>query len=143
MKRSFRVATVFTGAAACGAALAPAAHAAAVAPGATAALRPETTHAGNCPAGETNSVRLYYTSSENHPTPLCAHGVSIASPSTWGTTGKRFSSYCGGEYSGYMFLSGVPAHFTAGTAFHSLHRHVISGIDISKINTARTHSLCP
>jgi hypothetical protein len=143
MKRTFRVATVFTGAAACGAALAPAAHAATAAPGATAALRPAVTHAGNCPVSETNSVRLYYTSAENHLTPLCAHGVSVGSPSIWGTAGKRFSSYCGGEYSGFLFISGVPAKFTAGTAFHLLHNHIVSGIEISKINPARTHSLCP
>jgi hypothetical protein len=143
MKRSFRVATVFTGAAAC-AALAPAAHAASAAPGATARITPDTT-AHDCSKGSTtiysrtNEVHLYYSSKEHHTYPACIFGSG--SPIIWGR-GKRFGSYCAGAWSGYLYIDGGARRFTAGNTVHQLYNASVSGIMISRENYNRLFSTC-
>src|SRR5437016_1960199 len=127
MKRSFRVATVFTGAAACAAALMPAAEAAPVTPGASARLTPNTT-ARTCGQTNhyTNSVHLYYSSRESHPLPACITGIR----NVYIGTGKRFSYYCGGAFSGSLEISGTFRHFTAGVRHHNLYKVYVSDVYI-------------
>lgn len=75
MNRAFRVATVFTGTAACAAVLTPAAQAAVVAPGATVRFAPDAS-AHDCGSSPFDPFRLhlYYEASENHPDPACFGG---------------------------------------------------------------------
>lgn len=139
MKRSFRAATVFTGAAACAVGLAPTAHAAPAAPGATAKITPAAT-ANTCNPylTATHSVHLYYEPSENHPTPACIYGIGIT---TWGH-GKRFEAYCAGWYSGYMSIHSQRRHFAAGRSTHLLYGASVTGIDISRIYASRSSFSC-
>lgn len=136
MKRSFRAATLFTGAAACAVALGPAAHAAPVAPGATARITPDIT-GGNCspPTVIDSSVHLYYEASQKHPVPACFNGSG-----TWTLgKGKRFASYCAGAFSGYLYIDGTPRKFTDG--IHNLYGASVSKVRISKYAHAGT--ACP
>ena len=130
MKRSFRVATVFTGAA-CATALVPTAVAAAapVAPAPMARITPDIITIRNCPSVPTNALHLYYTSSEYHYRGACVTG---AVGSFIGFSGKKFSEYCAGEYSGNLRINGKSEHFTAGT--HHLYKQVVSGVYLSKAN---------
>jgi hypothetical protein len=132
MKRSFRVATVFTGAAACAVALTPAAEAAPTAPGATARITPAATN-HDCTSKSGQAIHLYYSLKENHTTPACIAG----SGSVQWARGKRFASYCGGGYSGYMWIDGgQKRHFTAGVVYHDLYNVSVSKVAISKVYIA-------
>jgi hypothetical protein len=135
MKRSFRVATVFTGATACAVALTPMAEAAPVAAGATARMTPNAV-AGNCPtnANSTNALVLYYTTSEHHTLPACILGKGKVS---FGK--KRFRAYCAGQYSGYFWINGAKKGFTAG--IHSLYGASVSAVSITK--SPHPGSFCP
>jgi hypothetical protein len=128
MKRSFRAATAFTGAAACAVAFTPTADAA------TARITPDTLHAANCVGNaSTPQLHLYYAASQHHPTPACVSGP-VGSIVNW-PSGKHFSSYCGGEYSGSLVFAGPTfAHFTHGAALHHLYGPVY-GVEISRVNT--------
>src|ERR1700722_8775602 len=88
MKRSFRVATVFTGAVACATALAPTVEAA---PAAAADAT-----AKNCAVNSGVAVHLHYAKSAKHTISACVNGLGLFD---FGT-GKRFSGICGGAYSG-------------------------------------------
>ena len=126
MKRSFKVATVFTGAAACAVALTPAAEAAPVAPGATA--RPDTI-GGNCnPSLAQVALHLYYTPSESHYLAACFSGEGTY----WLGHGKRFAYYCAAQSSGYLYIGGVRRKFTGGT--HNLYGQSVSKISITNTN---------
>jgi hypothetical protein len=126
MKRSFRVATVFTGAAACAAVAAPAAQAAPLTTGATARVAPDTTGAACQGTGPTDSLVLYYTG--NHG-PACFQGTGT--PAIVGGD-PLFKSYCAGEYKGYLWIGGTRHDFTAGG--HTLNQHV-SKVSITGINS--------
>lgn len=104
MKRSFQVATVFTGAVACAAALAPTVEAEA------AAVTPATT-AGNCTIASASAVHLYYPASAKHPTPACIKGAGTYNF----VGGKKFAGICGGAWSG-TFAYGVPNTSRSGTS---------------------------
>jgi hypothetical protein len=133
MKRSFRVATVFAGAAAV--ALTPtAAYAAPMAP--AAGVTPEIT-GGDCYTGApfTSSLVLYYTNSEKHPVGACFYSKGTY---TLGT-GKRFQWYCAGEYSGHLWINGTKRAFTEG--YHHLYSVSVSKVSISKVDTGQ-HSAC-
>ena len=124
MKRSFRVGAVFTGSAACAVGLAGTAHAA-----------PDTANyfAGNCTGGTQTDLHLYYGST--HPTPACLSPSYIGETLYLWPSGKRFISYCGGKYSGYIdFLDGRQGHFTHGSVNHNVYSP-ITGVEFSKINT--------
>lgn len=125
MKRSFRVATVFTGAAALATGLAPMAQAGTVAPGVTAA-----TIGGDCNTAfaATASLHLYYTSSENHSLAACFTGFGTY---TIGK-GKRFAYYCAGEYKGHLYINGQARAFTSG--YHNLYGASVSKVSISNYN---------
>jgi hypothetical protein len=128
MKRSFKVATVFTGAAACAAAFAPTALAAPAAPGATAKVTPDIV-GGDCPTNpfsSNNLLHLYYTPSEQHSLAACFGGKGIY---TIGK-GKYFSYYCAGQYSGHLWVNGVKKVFTAGT-------HHFTG-SVSKVSISKS-----
>jgi hypothetical protein len=97
MKRSFRVATVFTGAAACAVARVPAAQAAPAA-GATAKITPQGITANDCTAGEWNWAHMTYTAAERHPVSACFGGTGVFKiPGN-----KRFTYFCPGDNSGYI-----------------------------------------
>jgi hypothetical protein len=127
MKRSFRVATVFTGAAACAAAFAPTANAAQVGPNGTTRITPDA-KAGTCEPGliGASSLHLYYSPKQDHPDPACVYlsdgYVAI------GNGKAKFSSYCGGGYSGYLYIDGSPHRFTKGD--HHLYGQDVSGVYI-------------
>jgi hypothetical protein len=134
MKRSFRAATLFTGAAAV--ALAPAAaYAAPVAPGATARITPD--YAGDCTEELplTSSTVLYYASSEKHGLGACFASKGIYPIGT----GKRFQWYCAGQYSGHLWIDGSKRAYTEG--YHRLYNYSVSQISISKVDTGK-HSAC-
>jgi hypothetical protein len=128
VKRSFRAATVFTGAATCAVALAPAAHAEVVAPGGTAAkVAPDLK--GTCTNNAfTDSVHLYYEKSENHATAACYNVEGSVIP----VKANKWWYYCGG----------VARKFTAGTAYHALGKQVISDVFISKYVAKDVNDLC-
>jgi hypothetical protein len=99
MRKSFRVATVFTGVAACATALGPAAEAAPAAP----AGRITGSIVGkNCTSSLGNWVHLYYSQKEKHPTPACFgnNGWYSLNPA------KRFYYICAGNNSGEIIESG-------------------------------------
>jgi len=99
MRKSFRVATVFTGAAACAAAFAPAAGAATPAPGTTTRITPTGITPNDCTPGEWNWLHMYYTTAEKHPTPACYGGTGVYPiPGN-----KRFTKFCPGDNSGALF----------------------------------------
>ena len=127
MKKSFRVATIFTGVAGCAAALAPTAQATPMAPGATARVTPDII-AHNCPTSPTNSTVLFYTQAEHHSVPACFASFG----SYYLGTGKRFASYCGGAGSGYMWINQQARRFTAGSSYHNLYGAAVSRILISR-----------
>jgi hypothetical protein len=130
MKRSFRVATVFTGAAAFAVTLAPTAEAAPVAPGALAGITPDATTAYNCTSSElTSGVMLKYTAAEKHKTDACATGIAGDQPANLGT-GKRFSEYCAARSSGNFLIAGTIAGFTPG--YHPLYGQEVSVVSISR-----------
>ena len=84
----------------------------------------------DCNTAMNADVKLYYATSEDHPTPACIYGTGSV-PIFWGT-GKRFASYCGGGYSGDMYIHGSPRPFTAGVAYHDLYNVSVSGIWVKK-----------
>jgi hypothetical protein len=127
MKRSFRVATVFTGAAAV-AALAPTAAAQAAPIALGAALTGG--YAGNCPdpSGGIADTVLYYASSENHYSPAaCFSGTGIKHS----FAAKRFSWYCAGQNYGYMWVGGQKLPFTFGD--HNLYKQYVSAVEITGV----------
>lgn len=121
MKRSFKVATVFTGAVACAVALAPAAGAATTTPKITPYIE-----GGTCTANPTHSLVLAYSPKENHPTPACFAGKGI-----WHLPNKpRFASYCTVNYSGYLWIGGQKRNFTQGA--HNLFNAAVSAVSITQ-----------
>lgn len=126
MKRAFRAATVFTGAAACAAIAAPAAQAAPLAPGATATVVPDTTGGACQGTGPTDSLVLYYTG--NHG-PACFAGVG--SVPVGGD--PEFTQYCAGVWKGYLWIGGTEHAFTAG--IHNLYNQRVSRVTITGYNS--------
>jgi hypothetical protein len=127
MKRSFRVATLFTGAAVV--TLTPAvAYAAPMAPAAVGKITPDAV-AGNCDGEHgttTRSVVLQYSASQHHAEFACVVPTSSHSPLTIGDGGAKFASYCDPEYSGYLWINGTAHVFTRGI-------HHLYGANVSKI----------
>lgn len=131
MKRSFRIATAFTGVATV--ALAPtAAHAATTAQHARAEANGYIT-AFDCgpnspPDGSSQWLHLYYSKKENHSTAACVDGQSGSPIYTIGK-GKRFAYYCAGKYSGYLWVNGEKDHFTQGR--HNLYNASVSKVQVT------------
>jgi hypothetical protein len=120
MKRTFRVATVFTGAAACAAALTPAAQAAAVPAGGAAAVRPDAT----CPAMESHGLVLYYDANANPHPPACITGTGRFAIENH----PYMASYCADGASGSMLINGAWHPFTVG--HHNLYNVHVSSVSI-------------
>jgi hypothetical protein len=132
MKRSFKVATIFTGAAACAVALAPMAEAAPLAPGTA-----NTTDAihGDCNPNTTHplSFHLYYTQSEKHSLAACFSGVG-----KYPIAKEKFAYYCAGEWSGYVWIKGVRTPF--GSKKHDLYGQSISQVSLTGLNGPKASS---
>jgi hypothetical protein len=128
MKRAFRVATIFTGAAACAAVMTPAAQAAVVVPGGGRFTPdyPTVRVCNDLVSGTENKVKLTYTSKDPHA-PECFTGSG-----PWYVGGARFSRYCADSKSGLMKLgpagASVTESFTGGT--HLLYGQQVQSIDI-------------
>lgn len=124
MKRSFRVGAVFTGAAAFAVGMAGTAHAA--------PARADY-FVGNCEGASGGDVHLYYGST--HVTPACISPSYIGENMYLWPSGKKFLSYCGGDWSGYIdFLDGRQGHFTRDSARHKLYSPV-TGVYFSKFTS--------
>jgi hypothetical protein len=139
MKRSLRVASVFTGAVACTTALAPMADAATV--------TPNTVTAGNCSPAEGPQVHLYYSAHANHSLAACLKG----GPGYFGFgAGKKFAGICGGAWSG-IFYYGVPGTAISGSAYFSQsyrptywkQTDIIYGVDIVGYHYIQGETSCP
>jgi hypothetical protein len=117
MRKSFRVATVFTGAAACAAAFAPAAGAAPVAAG----IIPKPITANDCTAGELDWAHMYYTAAENHTIPACFAGIGTY----WIAGSKRFTYFCPGNNSGYLWTNYGSIPFSAGPFSYHLNSAIV------------------
>jgi hypothetical protein len=81
---------------------------------------------GNCQgAASKGDLHLYYVGS-THPIPGCLTPSYLGEREILWPSGKRFQSYCGGDYSGsIIFLDGRQGHFTRGSAKHTLYSPVI------------------
>jgi hypothetical protein len=97
MRKAFRVATAFTGAAACAAAFTPAA-ATAAATTAKTQIGPDAFHR-DCPDYSTTSVHLYWPASKDHG-PTCVGQLGTTSLAS-----NYFSGVCTGNNSGDMVTS--------------------------------------
>lgn len=124
MKRSFKVAAVFTGATACAVALAPAAGAATTTP----TVRPDI-HGGNCTINPTRSMVMAYSANQRHSIPACFAGIG-----KWPLPNKpRFASYCTVDYSGYLWINGQKRAFTLGA--HNLFNAAVSAVSITRFTS--------
>ena len=114
MRKAFKVATVFTGTAACAAMLGPAAEAATAANAQQA--EPATSHR-NCTIGpRTHSTVLWWLSTAHHG-PTCVGGANDFRVATH--LGTYYSKLCGGNNSGWVM----------GPAFFSPSFHGATAID--------------
>jgi hypothetical protein len=119
MRRSFRAATVFTGATAAAIAFvpAPAAHASSIL-------------GGNCsnPDFGPFALTLKYSSHEHHSVDACFSGIG-----NWPLgNAPKFVSYCGGAWSGYLWINHTAERFTPGSKFHHLYNVPVSRVLISR-----------
>jgi hypothetical protein len=139
MKRSFRVATVFTGAVACATAVAPMADAATV--------TPNTVKAQNCAPNSGPNVHLYYSAKAKHSLAACLKG----GPGYFSFPGgKKFAGICGGAWSG-IFYYGVPNTSISGSAFFTpayeptywKQTDIIYGVDIVGYHYFQGVTSCP
>jgi hypothetical protein len=127
MRKSFRVATAFTGAAAAVTGFAPAAGAATAAPAVTPAAT-GTAHAGNCTQAKTYDLVLHYAKAERHASPACVTGTGFVAI---GDGGVHFSSYCAGAaFSGYLWINHSPRPFADNATLHKLYGADVSGVTI-------------
>jgi hypothetical protein len=114
VRRAFRVAATFAGAAAGAAAFAPAAGAATAVPNTTAAPV-----FNNCPAGTSHYVHLYFSPSKHHGPQCLGYNGTHYFPNSKSPTGVLYSAFCPGNNNGYIFwwdpASGYQNyHFIAG-----------------------------
>lgn len=128
MKRSFKAATAFTGAAVCAVTMAPAA-------GAVTAV-PET--AQNCTAATATWVHLYYSSKQDHPTPACFgnNGPNYL------TNGQKFSEMCTGNNYGIIKVAGEIEAFNSNALWIFAPPLKVSSVWITG-HTAKYSHTCP
>lgn len=124
MKRTFRVATVFTGAAACAAALTPAAQAAAVpAGGGMAKITPDAiAQSCNLKTTESRGIVLYYYRGDHKPG--CVSGTGFAPIGGH----PRMSGYCADGVSGSLEVGGVWHRFADDNRVHNLYGQTVSSV---------------
>jgi hypothetical protein len=132
MRTAFKVATVFTGAAACAAAFTPAAEAAPTATATTTArtqlVTPDTSH-HNCAIGPATKSAVFYWPASKHHGPTCVGGYPDYHKRT-SLGGTDFSKMCAGDNYGIFFAVGIssPFGFTPGT-----HMSIL-GFQISEVS---------
>jgi len=108
MRRAFKVATVFTGAAACAAAFTPATMAGAATTG---QMKPDTS-VRECYKSPTTSAALWYRASAHHG-PICFGGANHAGPVY--LSYAYFTRFCAGNNSGSYYRDGTgPVSFSRG-----------------------------
>ena len=123
MRKAFKVATVFTGAAACAAAFAPAAGAATAAR--TQPAEPATSH-HNCGGGRTTSTVFWWPSAAHHG-PTCVGGYNNYHSVTFLDT--YYSGYCPGD--NYGWFNGRIYHYSPSKHKFSLHHVYVSDVSIT------------
>jgi len=96
MRTGFKVATAFTGAAACAAVFTPGATAVAATTARTQVLEPDAFHI-NCTGGSTTSLHFYYPASADHG-PIC-----VGEHGTTSLNGTYYASFCAGNNDGVYF----------------------------------------
>jgi hypothetical protein len=117
MRKAFKVATVFTGAAACATTFVPAAGAATV--------RPATSH-WDCSIGpRTTATVLWWPTSKDHG-PTCVGGANQNHEST--PLGTIYTSYCPGDNFGYIYTSSPAVYYRVhpGETKHEIYAYVTS-----------------
>ena len=143
MRRAFRVATAFAGAAACATAFAPAADAAVARPeAATHEAKPDIT-VENCTSGTKQWMHLYWPASKKHgPTCFGFAGPTLVQSVSW-------SGVCGGDNYGTISgftQSGVPelVNVTPGTGIYHFpyKNHILIVTEVSISHWIQGHS-CP
>jgi hypothetical protein len=128
MRRAFRVATVFTGTAACAAGFAPAAMAAKTAK--TEQAEPATSH-WNCAVGPRTKATVFWWPSTKGHGPTCVGGAN--GERQWSTLGTEYSSYCPGDNWGYFHaLYGGSYRIHPGETKHALNNDYVSSVYISR-----------
>ena len=137
MRTAFKVATAFTGAAACAAAFTPAAEAAptttATAAARTQLMMPDTAH-HNCTVGPATTSAVFYWPASKHHGPTCVGGLPNLHVRT-SLGGTDFSKMCAGNNSGYFFVHTLnsPMGFTRGTTKNIL------GFQVSQVSISQWH----
>ena len=131
MRKSFKVATVFTGTAAAAAAFAPAAGAA--------TIRPATSHR-NCALGVyTTSTVLFWPTSKHHG-PTCVGGANGSSPTPLGN--NYFTYACAGNNAGFIDMTnGNTRSYAPGTGRITINQDVASVVIYSWSNAGRHRCL--
>jgi hypothetical protein len=121
MRKAFKVATVFTGAAACAGAFAPAAGAATTVRAQQA--EPATSH-WNCAIGPRTKAAVFVWPSDTHHGPTCVGDANENNQAT--SLGTYYNSYCPGNNYGYVFtsLAGVSYRLHPGETRHSIYVNV-------------------
>jgi hypothetical protein len=116
MRRSFQVATIFTGAVACAAAVAPVAEAAPAATAKTQVIKPDVVKK-NCVVGpNTTSMVFYWYSFQDHG-PTCIG--SAGAPGTE-TLNHSFAGFCTGDnYGWFTNAAGTKTKFAQGQSWTS------------------------
>jgi len=135
MRKAFKVATVFTGAAACAAAFAPAAEAATTAR--TQLIEPATSHR-NCAGGTTTSTVLFRPTSADHG-PTCVGGANnYDSPTYLG--GTYFTYFCAGNNYGSIFYTPTKPtrYYGPGSGIGTLD-HGVSSVNIYAWSSPAAH----
>jgi hypothetical protein len=99
MRTAFKVATVFTGAAACAAAFTPAAQAATATTAKTQQIKPDTVKKDCVIGPSTTSMVFYWYSFSNHG-PTCVG--SAGNPTNTVTLDHSFAGFCTGNNSGWF-----------------------------------------
>ena len=128
MKRSFKAATAFTGAAVCAVAMTPAVGAATVVP--------ET--AKNCTAADANWVHLYYSTEQRHSIPACFgnNGANYL------TNGQKFSEGCTGNNYGFFVVGGTVESFKSNSLWIFAPPQKVTEVYIGG-HTAKYSHTCP
>jgi hypothetical protein len=139
MRKAFKVATVFTGTAACAALLAPAAEAAT---GANAQQAEPATSVRNCTIGPKTHSMVFWWLSTAHHGPTCVGGANSVNVTKH--LGVRYKDFCGGtnygriftspflawEVSGKFYTGYIPVH--PGTGLYNLHSYSMEAVNISR-----------
>jgi hypothetical protein len=126
MRKAFKVATAFTGAAACAAAFTPAAEAV-TAPTLRTQVVPNVEHR-NCPIGPSTTSMVFWWSAAAHHGPTCAGSGGVPGHivfSHW------FSRICTGNNKGYITSKPGGFHNSFGAGLSRLRAQFVYSVDIT------------